>query len=65
MPTIVSTYEKDAIKINENSIAVTMQFNWINAVGNKVGNKVVLKIIGLTENRQKIMSEIRNKALNG
>ena len=62
VPTIISTYGKDAIKINENSIVVTIPFNWINVVGNKVGNKVIGKDekADLTENRKKIISEIRN-----
>ena len=66
VPTIISTYGKDAIKINENSIIVTIPFNWINAVGNKVGNRVGNKALkenekgDLTENRKKIISEIRN-----
>ena len=58
MPTIISKYGKDAIKINENSIIVTIPFNWINVVGNKVGNKV--ERAELTDNRKKIISEIRN-----
>ena len=66
VPTIISTYGKDSIKINENSIVVTIPFNWINVVGNKVGKKVGNKVLGkdekadLTENRMKIISEIRN-----
>ena len=62
VPTIISTYGKDAIKINENSIIVTIPFNWINVVGNKVSNKVGNKVerVELTDNRKKIISEIRN-----
>ena len=35
---------------------VTIPFNWINVVGNKVGNKV------LKDNREKIIFEIRNNS---
>ena len=74
VPTIISTYGNDSIKINENSIVVTIPFNWINVVGNKVGKKVGNKVgkkVGnkvlgkdekadLTENRKKTIGEIRN-----
>lgn len=58
VPKIVETYGKDAITFNENSIVVTIPFNWINVVGNKVGIKVGNK--NLSSNRQKIINELRN-----
>ncbi len=38
IPTITNKYGKKAIAINENTIVVTIPFNRINEVGNKVGN---------------------------
>ena len=40
VPIIVETYGKDAITFRDNSIVVTIPFNRINTVGNKVGRKV-------------------------
>lgn len=57
VPKIVETYGQQAISFNENSIVVTIPFNWINVVGNKVGNKTDVK---MTSNRNKIISEVRN-----
>lgn len=48
-----STYGKKSIVFNENSIVVTIPFNWINVVGNKVGNS-------LSTNRQTILKEMRD-----
>ena len=48
---------QQAISFNENSIVVTIPFNWINVVGNKVGNKSDSR---MTPNRSKIISEVRN-----
>lgn len=57
VPKIVETYGHKAISFNENSIVVTIPFNWINVVGNKVGNKNDAR---LTPNRIRMISEIRN-----
>lgn len=61
VPKIVETYGEKAIAFRENSIVVTIPFNWINVVGYKVGNKVGYKDLSiLTENRKAMISEIRN-----
>lgn len=57
VPKIVETYGHHAISFNENSIVVTIPFNWINVVGNKVDNK---NDVRMTPNRNKIISEVRN-----
>lgn len=53
IPKIIETYGKDAIEFRENSIVVTIPFNWINVVGNKVGNKN-------NSSKEKIIKEMRN-----
>lgn len=53
IPKIIETYGKDSIEFIENSIVVTIPFNWINVVGNKVGNKNI-------SSKGKIMKEMRN-----
>lgn len=58
VPKIVDTYGKRCITFRKNSIVVTIPFNWINVVGNKVGNKVCNKK-ELTNNRKTILEEIR------
>lgn len=45
----------------ENSIVVNIPFNWINNVGDKVGNKVGDKR-PLNDRRKKILEEIRNNS---
>ena len=57
IPKIIETYGKEAIEFRENAVVVKIPFNWINVVGNKVGNR---KAKGLTNNRQLILQEIRN-----
>lgn len=52
-PKIVETCGQQVISFNENSIVVTIPFNWINVVGNKTDVK-------LTPNRTRMISEIRN-----
>ena len=37
-------YDKESIKVNDNNITVTIPFNRINHVGDKVVNKVVNKV---------------------
>lgn len=62
VPKIIETYGKDAFSFRENSIVVTIPFNRIQTVGNKVGIKV-----GDTDSRKKlnprrqtILSEMRD-----
>lgn len=55
VPKIVATYGKECIEFRKNSIVVKIPFNWINVVGNKVGNKKEL-----TNNRIQIIKEIAN-----
>ena len=55
VPKIIETYGKECIEFRKNSIVVKIPFNWINVVGNKVGNKKEL-----TNNRTIILKEIRN-----
>ena len=54
IPTILNKYGKEAIAINENTIVVTIPFNRINDVGNKVGNKF------LNKSQILVLAEIRN-----
>ena len=54
VPKIVEQYGRDVFEFRENSIVVKIPFNWINKVGNKVGNKP------LSKNRQLILKEMRN-----
>lgn len=55
VPKIIETYGKECIEFRKNAIVVKIPFNWINVVGNKVGNKKEL-----TNNRTIILKEIRN-----
>lgn len=55
VPKIIETYGKEWIEFRKNSIVVKIPFNWINVVGNKVGNKNEL-----TNNRTIILKEITN-----
>ncbi len=59
VPKITEMYGKDAFSFRENSIVVTIPFERINKVGNKVGKKVVDKR-PLNSRRQKIISEMRD-----
>jgi len=40
VPKIVAAYGKEAFDFRENSISVTIPFNWINKTGDNVGDKV-------------------------
>lgn len=63
VPTIVRQYGKEAFEFRENSIVVTIPFNWINVPRSKVGNKEGIKVgnkKALTDNRSKILAEMRN-----
>ena len=55
VPKITEMYVKDAFSFRENSIVVTIPFERINKVGNKVGDKKPLNF-----RRQKIISEMRD-----
>ena len=59
---ITNKYEKEAIKISENNIIVTIQFNRINKVGIKVSNKVGNKLNSdlLNTSQVKVLAKIRN-----
>ena len=54
VPTIISKYWKRSIKISNNTIIVTIPFNRINEVGDKVGDK------SLNNSEIKVLAEIRN-----
>lgn len=62
VPKIIETYGKDAFSFRENSIVVTIPFNRIQTVGNKVGIKVgdADSRKKLNPRRQKILSEMRD-----
>lgn len=51
---ITNKYEKEAIKISENNIIVTIQFNRINKVGNKLNSDL------LNTSQVKVLAKIRN-----
>lgn len=57
VPKITEMYGKDAFSFRENSIVVTLPFDRIQNVGNKVGNKKKLNA-----RRQQIMQEIRDNS---
>lgn len=57
VPKITEMYGKDAFSFRENSIVVTIPFDRIQKVGNKVGNKKKLNA-----RRQQIMQEIRDNS---
>lgn len=59
VPKITEMYGKDAFSFRENSIVVTIPFEKINRIGNKVGKKVGDKK-PLNSRRQKIISEMRD-----
>ena len=40
IPKITNIYGKNAFEFNDNSIIVKIPFNWINNMGDKVGDKV-------------------------
>lgn len=63
VPKITEKYGKDAFEFNENSIVVRIPFNWINVMGDKVGNKLGDKEparTNLNETQRKILEVIRN-----
>ena len=60
VPKIVEVYGEKAFAFRENSIVVTIPFDRIHKVGNKVGKKVGKTPSDLTERRKAILSEMRN-----
>jgi len=55
VPKITETYGRDAFTFRENSIVVTIPFDRVDEVGNKVGNKKPLN-----SRRQRILEEMRD-----
>lgn len=41
MSKIIKYYGKDAVGFRENTICITIPFNWVNAVGNKLDNAAI------------------------
>lgn len=62
VPRITQRYGKEAYEFRENSIVVKIPFNWINIMGDKVGNKVDdnEKNNRLNQTQIRMLSEIRN-----
>ncbi|XCP84422.1 RNA-binding domain-containing protein [Roseburia hominis] len=66
VPKITQRYGKEAFEFRENSIVVTIPFNWINVMGDKVGNKGNDKVgdksleSSLNHTQTSILAEIRN-----
>lgn len=62
IPTITNKYGKESIKVSENNIIVTIPFNRINDVSDKVGDKVGDKLNSalLNFSQIKVLTEIRN-----
>ena len=62
IPTITNKYGKESIKVSENNIIVTIPFNRINDMGDKVGDKVGDKLNSawLNFSQIKVLAEIRN-----
>lgn len=66
VPTITSMYGRKAFEFRENSIVVTIPFNWINVMGDKAGDKIGDKPGDksdgqyLSSTQSKVMAEMRN-----
>ena len=60
IPVISSEYGEGAFDFSDNDITVTIPFNFINEVGNKVGNKT--EEHGLNDSQTKVLAEIRNNS---
>ena len=58
IPVISSEYGEGAFDFSDNDITVTIPFNFINEVGNQVGNKT--EEHGLNDSQTKVLAEIRN-----
>ena len=64
VPKIVENYSRNAFEFRDNSIVVTIPFNYNRKVGDKVGNKIGDNPItikhGLNLTREKIISKMRH-----
>lgn len=62
VPKITQKYGKEAYEFRENSIVVKIPFNWINVMGDKVGDKSELedRKSPLTQTQIRMLTEIRN-----
>ena len=66
VPIVTQRYGRNAYEFRENSIAVTIPFNWINVMGDRAGNKEGDKggnknrEYGLNQTQVRILAEIRN-----
>lgn len=60
VPKIVETYGRSAFTFEDHAIVVTIPFNRIRPVGEKVGSKVGNNSKPLNETRKKIIAEMRN-----
>ena len=66
VPIVMQRYGRNAYEFRENSIVVTIPFNWINVMGDKAGNKEGNKRgnknheHGLNQTQVRILAEIRN-----
>ncbi len=58
VPKITQKYGREAYEFREKSIVVTIPFNWINVMGDKVGDKSAEAFLNHTQAR--ILAEIRN-----
>lgn len=58
IPVISSEYGEGAFDFSDNDITVTIPFNFINEVGDKVGNKT--EEHGLNDSQTRVLAEIRN-----
>lgn len=58
VPVITKQYGRDAYEFRENSIVVTIPFKWMNAMGDKAGDKE--KEYRLTHTQGRILAELRN-----
>lgn len=66
VPKITQRYGKEAYEFRENSIVVTIPFNWINVMGDRVGDKSNNRVNDknpesiLNHTQARILAEIRN-----
>ena len=62
VPIVTQRYGRDAYEFRENSIVVTIPFNWMNVMGDKAGNKRGNKNHEhvLNQTQVRILAEIRN-----
>lgn len=61
VPTIIRKYGRKAFEFRENTIVVTIPFNWINVMRDKTGDKSYTKTSGeKSEAQVRILSEMRN-----